>query len=113
MQQVVAQFVLGGQIGGLAEPLRELADGAEVGLMSRLRESGELQVREHLLGAGEKGRPLRGAGRDVGRAGRWDVVLRRAMRRHHRVSGSSSATGGAHWERETRTGALNTAVGVE
>lgn len=55
VQQVVAQFVLGGQIGGLAEPLGELADGAEVGLMRSLGESGELQVREHLLGERREG----------------------------------------------------------
>ena len=51
-QQVASEIILGGQIGRLVEPLSELSDGAEVGLVGSVRQPGQLHVVKHLLGEG-------------------------------------------------------------
>jgi hypothetical protein len=64
-QQIASEVVFGGQVRRLVDPLGELADGAEVGLVGPFLEAGQLQILEHPLGQGREGNAfsLGGSGR--------------------------------------------------
>jgi hypothetical protein len=49
-QQIATEVVFGCLVGRLLEPLGELADSAEVGLVRPITQACQLQVLEHLLG---------------------------------------------------------------
>ncbi len=66
-QQVTPQVILGGEVGGLLQPLGELADAAEVGLVSPFTEAGQLHVVEHLLGKRREGDAFALGGRPIER----------------------------------------------
>ena len=49
VEEVLAEFFLGDQVGRLVIMFGELADGSGVGLLSPLRESSELKTLDHFL----------------------------------------------------------------